>query len=178
MALSALPRAGYLFVLFAAFWLAACEERAQAPVASAKPSAKPKTPDRLMPGELAEGDAALFGLRLPKKMRLEARFATSAHASGLIKSSELIDYVKRRITVRHVELAGSRTVFDKARIKGGDQQQLFRIEVIPKGRRTKLSVELLNPSKPPAEKGLSEAERWRRAGLTPDGKQINPKELE
>jgi hypothetical protein len=156
----------------------ACDKDAAAPTASPSASAKPKTPDRLLPGELAEGDGDLFGLRLPKEMRLEARFPTSAHATGLVEANKLVDYVKRRILVRHVELAGSRTVFDKARIKGTHQKQLFRIEIIPKGRRSKLAIELLNPAKPPAEKGLSEAERWRRVGLTPDGKQLNPKQLE
>jgi hypothetical protein len=86
--------------------------------------------------------------------------------------------VRKRVDVRHVELAASRTVFSNARIVGAPPENLYRIEVIPRGRRTKLAVHLLNPPEPPAVKGLSEAERWRRAGLTPDGKQLNPQELE
>ena len=156
----------------------ACQRSKDGAGGQASASAAPKTPDRLTPGELAEGDAELFGLRLPKGMRVEARFAKSGHASGPISPEQLSNYVKGRIDVRHVELAASRTVFSNARIKGAAAEQRFRIEVIPRGQNSKLSVELLNPPKPPAEQGLSEAERWRRAGLTPDGKQLNPKELE
>jgi len=165
-----------LLVLVAMGLSVDCDQQAPG-AAAASASAKPKTPDRLMPGELAEGKADLFGLRLPQKMQLEAKFPTSALASGPVEPSRIVDYVKKRITVRHVELAGPRTVFDKALIKNGDPKQLFRIEVIP-GRHSKLVVELLNPPRPPAAKGLSEAERWRQVGLTPDGKQLNPKDLE
>ncbi len=141
-------------------------------------SARPKTPDRLAPDELAEGQTQLFGLRLPMGMRVEARFVHSGHATGPIAPERLANFVRQRVEVRHVELAASRTVFSKARIKGGDPSKLYRIEVIPKGRESKLFVELLNPPKPPAPKGISEAERWKRAGLSPDGKLLNPQELE
>ncbi len=31
---------------------------------------------------------------------------------------------------------------------------------------------------PPLEPGLTDEERWKKAGLTPDGKPIDPKKLE
>jgi len=168
--------AGALALLCA--WLTlACEDPSPAPVPSASAAGR-KTPDRLAPGELAETELHLFGLKLPKGMKLEARFTDSAYAVGDVTAEQLSNYVKERVHVGHVELAGKNTVFPKARIKGSDPKHLYRIEVTPRGRRSKLTVELLNPPRPPAEKGLSEAERWRRAGLSPDGKQLNPDQLE
>ena len=68
------------------------------PSASAAP---PKTPDRLGPGELAEGKTSLFGLKLPLGMELEARFETSAHASGLVSAEQLSNYVRHRVDACH-----------------------------------------------------------------------------
>lgn len=157
----------------------ACDEAPrQTSEAVASASQTPTTPDRLAPGELAEGKAELFGLRLPRELSVEARFPHSAYASGKISAERLSDYVSKRVVVPRVELAGSRTVFPKARIKGVDAGRRFRIEVVPLGHRSKLTVQWLNPPKPPGAPGLSEAERWKRAGLTPDGRQLNPQELE
>ncbi len=150
--------------------------KSAAPASSAE--VQPKTPDRLAPGELAEGQGDLFGLKLPRGMHLEARFPTSAHASGELSAEKLSNYVRKRVEASHVELAASRTVFPKARIKGGNPERLYRVEIIPSGRKTVLTVELLNPPRPPAVQGLSQAERYERAGLTPDGKMLNPQELE
>jgi hypothetical protein len=170
------PRIGLAVALSASVWLGCNFKGDTAPSPSA--SALPKTPDRLAPDELEEGQTHLFGLKLPASMRVEARFLDSGHATGPIAPEKLANFVRKRVEVRHVELAASRTVFAKARIKGGDPSKHYRIEVIPKGRETKLFVELSNPPKPPAPQGISEAERWKRAGLTPDGKMINPQELE
>jgi len=156
----------------------ACDRSEPAGAPAASTSSQPKTPDRLAPGEIAEGKTDLFGLRLPRDLKVEARFPHSGYASGKITPEALSNYVRKRVDVRHVELAASRTVFPKARIKGADAERRFRIEVIPLGRRSKLMVQWLNPPRPPAAKGLSEAERWKQAGLTPDGKQLNPQELE
>lgn len=154
-----------------------CESR-KSPAPSASASGKPKTPDRLAPGELAEGKSTLFGLKVPVGMTIDARFAHSAHASGVVSAEGLANYVRQRVEVARVELAASGTVFPQASIRGADPARHYRIEVSAKGRNTKLSVHWLNPPKPPAVPNLSEAERWRRAGLSPDGKQIEQQQLD
>lgn len=160
------------------FGLGACDrkqaEEESSPTTSA--AAKPKTPDRLAPGELEEGKQDLYGLKLPAQMKLEGKFAKSGRASGRVRPEDLSDYVRERVDVAHVEIAAERTVFPKARIKAGDENRVYRIEVIPRGKGSRLVVRDI--TKPPAPKGLSQAEMRRRAGLTPDGKQLDPKNME
>lgn len=157
---------------------AACDHRGDATGPAPSASLAPKTPDRLAPGELAEGKTDLFGLKLPVGMKTDASFPTSAQATGTVSVALLSNYVRQRVEVARVELAGARTVFENAQIHGAAPERRFRIEILAKGRDTKLVVEWLNPKKPPAPPGLSEAERWKRAGIGPDGKMLNPQELE
>jgi len=155
-----------------------CDRESPAPAPTTSASGKPKTPDRLAPGELAEGKSSLFGLKLPVGMRVDAHFPHSAHASGIVSAEQLANYVRQRVDVARVELAASGTVFQQATIKGSDPARRYRIEVASKGRNSKLAVHWLNPAKPPPVPGLSEEKRWERAGITPDGKLIGQQQLE
>ncbi|HEU5073718.1 MAG TPA: hypothetical protein VFU02_06085 [Polyangiaceae bacterium] len=156
---------------------AGCDSTPQAPAPSSS-RGTPKTPDRLAPGELAEGKSALFGLKLPVGMQVEARFPQSAHASGIVSAERLANYVRQRVEVARVELAASGTVFPQASIRGGDPTRRYQIEISSKGRATKLSLHWLNPPRPPPVTGLSEEQRWQRAGISPDGKLIGQQALE
>jgi hypothetical protein len=125
---------------------------------------------------LAEGNLDLYGLKLPADMKIEGKFARFGRAVGRVRPEDLSNYVRQRVAVAHVEIAAERTVFPKARIKAGDKDRVYRIEVIPQGKRSRLVVRDI--TKPEAPKGLSQAEIRRQAGLTPDGKQLDPKNLE
>jgi hypothetical protein len=76
-----------------------------------------------------------------------------------------------------VEIGAARTVFPAARIKGGPEGRVFNLEVLPDGPRTRLVIKDVTPPPPPPP-GLSDAERWRAAGLTPDGRPLDPKQFE
>lgn len=173
------PGAPLLFALLAAILGGglACNSNKETPAPPTSQSA-PKTPDRLAPGELREGNGTLFGLKLPVGMTVEAQFPQSAHASGSVSPELLANYVRQRVTVSRVELAASGTIFPQATIRGGDPARRYQIEISSKGRNTKLSVLWLNPPKPPAAPGLSEQQRWQRAGVSPDGKLIGQQQLE
>ena len=155
-----------------------CDRGPGPPSPSSSASSRPKTPDRLAPGELAEGKGTLFGLKLPVGMQVDAHFPHSAHASGIVSAEQLTNYVRQRVEVARVELAASGTIFEQSIIKGSDPARRYRIEVSSKGRSSKLSVHWLNPAKPPPVPGLSEEKRWERAGITPDGKLIGQQQLE
>ncbi|HEY6726926.1 MAG TPA: hypothetical protein VI197_22995 [Polyangiaceae bacterium] len=174
-----LRSAATLVLLFAGGGVAlGCDRNTAAPSPSTSQSGAPKTPDRLAPGELREGNGTLFGLKLPVGMKVDAQFPQSAHASGLVSVEKLANYVRQRVTVSRVELAASGTVFPQATIRGGDPARRYQIEVSSKGRTAKLSVLWLNPPKPPPVVGISEEQRWQRAGVTPDGKLIGQQQLE
>lgn len=157
----------------------ACNEE-EAPLApppapiAAPPQAT--TPDRLPPGELMEGTEEAFGLPLPKKMRIDAAFRDSVHAIGSVDPGVLSNYVRQRVLVSHVEMADKRFVFPAVRIRGGDKDKIYRIEVQDRGHQSKLVVRDITPA--PKVEGLTEAERWERAGMTPNGRLIDPNTLE
>jgi hypothetical protein len=162
--------------------LAACED--EPPVVPADygsatpPAAYSGQPlDRLGQAELAPGNADAFGLVLPRRLKVEAKFPREVHASGRVLPEALANYIRRRVTVKHVELGTARTVFPQARINTGDRSRLYRIEVVAgRGGTTRLVVR--DVTRASAAQGLSEQERWRRAGIGPDGRPLNLKELE
>jgi hypothetical protein len=142
-----------------------------APAASV--SARPL--DRLAPGELAAGSASAFGFPIPEQMNVDRMFPDAVHASGNVSANALVQYVQERVIVANVEVAGARTIFPNARIRGGGSDHTYRLEVVSSGPNTLLVIRDVTPA--PAVEGLSQAERWRRAGMTPDGKPLNPKQL-
>jgi hypothetical protein len=109
-------------------------------------------------------------------MRVEAHFPDAVHASGSVAVPALIDYVRKRIEAPHAELAGNRTIFARARIVGGNSQHVYRVEILSAGAETELVIRDVTP--PPTVQGISEAERWRRAGLTPEGNPLDPKRMQ
>jgi hypothetical protein len=162
--------------------LAACEDES-AFVPADYGSAKPPTVysgqplDRLARGELAPGKADAFGLLLPRRLRVEAEFPREVHASGRVPPEALANYIRKRVTVQHVELGAARTVFPQARINAGDSSRRYRIEVVAgRGGTTRLVVR--DVTRAAAAQGLSQQERWRRAGIGPDGRPLNLKDLE
>lgn len=163
-----------LLVLIA---LAGCDSDETIMPAGSRPNAAGsarKPLDRLAPGELEPGRAEAFGLLLPRLLGVDARFPDAVHASGPVKPEALANYVRPRVEVAHVEIGAARTVFPRARIKGGAAERVYRIEVVPDGSRTQLVVRDITP--PPTVQGISEDERWRRAGIKPNGEIVDPKQ--
>lgn len=109
-------------------------------------------------------------------MSVDRRYPDAAHISGSATPESVSNYVRKRVVVSRVEIGAARTVFPAAHIKGGNPNKVYRIEVIAAPGRTKLVIRDI--TKPQMTRGLSEAERWRRAGLTPDGKPLDPKHMQ
>jgi hypothetical protein len=148
-----------------------------APAASAlsQPSALPL--DHLAPDELAPGKAEVYGFAVPRGMEIESRLLDRAYVSGRVSPEALANYVREQVVVSHVEIGAARTVFPMARIKAGRADRVFNLEVLPDGPRTRLVIKDVTPPPPPPP-GLTDAERWRAAGLTPDGHPLEPQKLE
>lgn len=123
-----------------------------------------------------EGPEDAFGLAIPKKMKIQAAFPENVHAVGSVDAGELSNYVRKRVLVAHVEVADKRFIFPKVKIRGGDENKLYRIEVLDQGHETKLIVRDITPA--PKVEGLTEPERWERAGMKPSGGLIDPNEME
>lgn len=143
--------------------------------AAAQSSARPL--DHLAPDELARGSAEVYGFAVPRDMKLESRLPDRAYISGHVSPEALANYVREQVVVSHVEIGAARTVFPMARIKAGPADRIFNLEVLPDGPRTRLVIKDVTPPPPPPP-GLTDAERWRAAGLTPDGHPLDPQKLE
>ncbi len=135
----------------------------------------PETPDRLPPGELLEGTERIYDFPVPRRMKIDAKFADRAHLLGEVGQRQLSDYVRKRVLTRHVQVEGRRYIFPKVRIRGGGPD-LFRMEIVKEGAQTRLIITEIEKKKP--LQGLTEAERWERAGMRPDGSLIDPQNLQ
>lgn len=140
-------------------------------------SAAPETPvDRLAPGELAPGELEVFGFPVPREMELKHRFPDTVYIQGRVRAEDVSNYVRKHVVVAHVEVGAARTVFPRARIKGDPKKRVFRLDVVAVGPRTKLVIR--DVTKSPAPRGLSQKERWERAGFSAQGELLNEKQRE
>jgi hypothetical protein len=144
------------------------------PTPSAAPV--PRAPvDQALPGELAEGTEQAFGLPIPRRMRVSARFPDAVFAVGELPAERVANYVRARVLPGSIETGPAKTVFARATVKSAPQRTV-RIEVVARAHLAELVVR--DETRPPTEQGLSVEERWRRNGLSPDGKLLDPTHLE
>src|SRR4051812_28688300 len=171
--------AGRSLALAASLLCASCHGKSTTGTVGGPPlaqSARPHPVDRLAPDELAAGNAEVWGFAIPRDMRVEHRYQQVTHIIGSVPPDALANYVRERVTVSHVEIGAARTIFPNARIKGGAADRVYELDVIPEPGLTRLVIRDLTP--PKVEPGLTDAERWRQAGLTPEGRPLDPKAFE
>lgn len=152
--------------------LGGCKKKAPPPPAPA--ALAPSEPDRLQPEQLLEGDQKVFHLALPVSSTIEAIFRESVSVRGEYAPEDLAAYLKSRLRSGHVEMAGDKIVFPKAQVRGGDER-LFRVEIGPLRGGAQLRMRDITPA--PADPNLTEEERWRQVGMTPDGRLLDPHNL-
>jgi hypothetical protein len=132
--------------------------------------------DRLLPGELAEGRVRVFGLALPRDVKVKRYFNDSAFARGPIAPEPIANYIRARVEGAKVEVGVARTVFNDAHVKGQPPDKRVRIEVSAEEHETVVIVRDVTP--PPVPHGLSEDELWRRTGISKDGKILDPSQMQ
>ena len=162
--------------LLACCLCASCHGKSEPAPSSASSAATNKPIDRLAPDELAAGNAEVWGFVVPREMKVEHRYKEATHLVGPVKPDALANYVRERVVVSHVEIGAARTIFPDARIKAGASDRVYELDVIPEPGLTRLVIRDTTPLK--VEPGLSDAERWRQAGLTPQGRPLDPKAFE
>jgi hypothetical protein len=155
----------------------------RAPEVAPAPSASAPAPpvDRLAKGELPPGTQVVFGMVIPEGMELRGVFPGVAHALGKATLEDVSNYVRARVDTKRIELGAVGTVFPAVHITAGDATRLYRIAVIPREEETtELVIEDVTPPPPPPPPppgGMTDAERWRRAGYNPNGTPIDPRKL-
>ena len=165
--------------LAACLLCASCHGKSSGPSGTSGAPAVPSAArpvDRLAPDELAAGNAEVWGFPVPRDMQVEHRYHEVTHIIGPVKPDALANYVRDRVVVSHVEIGAARTIFPNARIKGGASDRVYELDVIPEPGITRLVIRDMTP--PKVEPGLTDEERWRQAGLTPQGRPLDPKAFE
>ncbi|MCK6591455.1 MAG: hypothetical protein L6Q76_28205 [Polyangiaceae bacterium] len=153
----------------------ACKDRSE-PEPPPAPVEAPRPPvDKLEPGELAEGSEKAFGLPIPRAMRIEARFPDAVFATGTIAPELLLGSVQKRVVSEGVEAGPAKTVLPRATLKNAPTS-IVHIEIVSRAGSTSLVVR--DVTRPPAKDGLSEEQRWKELGLTPQGEPLDPTQLE
>ena len=110
---------------------------------------------------------------LPRGSRIEGRFADSVHAIVPLTVEDAANYVRKQADDQGSVVVGPNgTVFEGMKIAGADPGHHLRIEISAVATETQLVIERIE-EKPPPEK-LPNDEAMKKAGLTPEGKLLDP----
>jgi hypothetical protein len=138
------------------------------------PAAATVAVDRTAPSELAEGTDDAFGLKLPRYMKITARFGDATFAEGPLAPERVSNYVRQRVIAKHVDTGPAKTVFTGAEPKGVPGKTL-RVEVV--GRPGGAQMMVRDETRPSSDNRLSPEEHLRAVGLKPDGTLADPTHL-
>jgi hypothetical protein len=108
-------------------------------------------------------------------MRLTRQFQDSAYFLGRLDLATVVEHLKPHLDAKRVESNPGHTVFEQASLKNGHSERRLRVDVSAEGPGTQVYVQDVTP--PPAPRGVSEAEMWRRAGRNPDGTPMDQNQL-
>ena len=128
--------------------------------------------DRLLPGELAKSGLLVFGFPIPQGMHIRRRFPDSVHMKGTISLPDLAKYVESHVVAGPPELRGQGRIYKNSRIRGGDSSRIYAVEIDELRGESQLVISDVTPA--PVTPGLSDEERWRRAGYNSDGTPVDP----
>lgn len=144
------------------------------------PPAETKPADHLVPGEVVEGKDRAFGLPLPRLARVAARFESTVDVYSPLSPEELVNFVRARVKDGKVTPGSSSTLLVDV-VPLADVQKRLNIDVHAfHGMDSSVRSEMIVRDTTPfaSEPGLTEEQRWKKAGLTPDGHIADPTHLQ
>jgi hypothetical protein len=135
--------------------------------------------DHLAPGELLEGTAEAFGLRLPAGTHIEGAFVDVVYASGPAKVHPLVAYLQARLEGGDLREGDTAASFEHVTVRGGrganaERPLLVRIATSMEGTH----IEIHDETPPPVPVLPDETARWRHVGVLPNGRLADPTHLE
>jgi hypothetical protein len=131
--------------------------------------------DRLAPGELAESSELAFGFPVPVGMSVERVFPDAIYLSGEVAVPGLLSYLRKHAQVSNAELDDSTVRFRSVRIPRNGLERQYGFDVVQQGRQVRLVIRDTTPA--PLQPGLTEEERWKQAGLKPNGQPLSVTDL-
>ena len=153
--------------------MTACKRKETLPPTDDKPK------DQLAPNEIVEGKDRAFGLPLPRVARVAARFEKTVHVLSPLTPEDLTNFVRARVKDGKVTPGTNGTQLLDV-IPRDDQQKRLTIDVrtVRTGDGTRSEMIVRDTTPLPVEPGLTDEQRFKKAGLTPDGKIADPKHLQ
>lgn len=170
-------KAAALCALLACAKKDATEQTAITPrVVDAGPAKAPV--DHLAPGELVEGTEKVFGLLLPKVMRVDRAFDDVAFVVGPVTPEAVTKYVEAHVAGGTAKRTVEGEIFDKVKARDGTDGKPLRIVVSkePTGSGTRMVVRDVTPAST-ANVPQDEEARWRAVGLKPNGEPLDRTKL-
>lgn len=128
--------------------------------------------DHLAPGELVEGHEQAFGLTLPRGLTVDQRLPGVVTTSGPVAVPPLIAYLRAHLEGGSMSKKDNATTFEHVKLLGHADGPDLQIYITRLPARTLMQI--LQPEPVPPSTLPDEASRWRAAGLTPDGKVLDP----
>lgn len=155
----------------------ACKSKEAPPQPTDAPSARPA--DHLAKGEVPEGGEHAFSLPLPLRSRVKIRFHDNVQIISPHTHEELSNFVRARVKSGKVLVGTTMTTFEDVVVPSEPARHL-KIEIRQlsslDGTRSEMIVRDVTP--PPSDPSETDADRWRKVGLTPDGKLLDPKHMQ
>lgn len=158
--------------------LGGCRRKEEAAPSAASSTARPPA-DHRAKGEILEGKERAFTLPLPLESTVKARFSTSVHVASPHTVEDLANFVRARVKDGTITAGASETDFDRV-VAAKDGSKTLAIQIRPAAIADEFKSQMVvsDITAPPEAPGTTDEDRWRKAGMTPDGKLIDPKKLQ
>ena len=149
---------------------------APAPAASAAAvAAQAARPvDHLAPDELLEGTDKAFDVTLPRGLRIDGAFSDDILTSGPFAVHPLAEYFRAHLQGGDLREGSVSATFDHVTAPGKDRPLSVHITKVFDSAR----VEIQDVTPPPIPQLPDDAARWKRVGLTPSGRVLDPTHLD
>jgi hypothetical protein len=123
-----------------------------------------------------EGEQSVYGFTIPRQMTLSRPSSRTARVAGQVDFDQLTDYVRARINARHAELLANELIFPKVTIRGADPERTYEVRLKNYPHERIVHFRDLTPL--PKTPGLTDEQRWNRAGFKPGGGLVDPRSME
>lgn len=149
-----------------------CRRKEEAP-------ADTRAPDHLAPGEVVESREHAYGLPLPRASRVNARFEKTTHVYTPLTAEELVNFVRARVKDGKVTPGATSTqLLDVAPLHEPARRLTIDVRTFRSGEGFHSEMVVRDSTPPPLEPGLTDEQRWKKAGLTPSGEIADPTKLQ
>ena len=138
-----------------------------------------KPPDHLAPNEVVESKERAFGLPLPRNSRIAAKFEKTVHVQTPLTPEDLVNFVRARVKDGKVMPGTSGTeLTDVAPLSDPAKRLSIDVRLYRGGEGHRSEMIVRDTTLLPAEPGLTDEQRWQKAGLTPSGHVADPTKLQ